>query len=200
MHALLHIADSIEAMGPVWTYWAYPMERECGKIQRAAKGHRFAWASIDKVVLHQAQLDMVKLRYAGMSEELGLRDAATAEKGEHIGNCKSNDPMPASTQLTRRCADAEAKRLLLSQQKEPVVDRSDRELLARALALRFKCDAPVARRWLGLVTFDEWSGIRASDSGDRMYASKRWLPQADSRDACWVQVRLVLHAPDLSSD
>lgn len=26
VHALLHIADSIEAMGPVWCYWAFPME------------------------------------------------------------------------------------------------------------------------------------------------------------------------------
>lgn len=24
VHALLHIADSIEEMGPIWTYWAFP--------------------------------------------------------------------------------------------------------------------------------------------------------------------------------
>ncbi|KAL1684480.1 hypothetical protein GGG16DRAFT_68216, partial [Schizophyllum commune] len=37
IHALLHIADSIEAMGPVWTYWAFPMERFCGRMQRAVR-------------------------------------------------------------------------------------------------------------------------------------------------------------------
>ena len=84
-------ADFIEALGPVWAYWAYPMERECGKIQRAAKGHRFPWASVDKVVLHQAQLDMVKLRYRGMAEELALRRGGI-ERGEAVGNCKFQPP------------------------------------------------------------------------------------------------------------
>jgi hypothetical protein len=32
VHALLHIASSIREMGPVWAYWAFPMERYCGDI------------------------------------------------------------------------------------------------------------------------------------------------------------------------
>lgn len=33
VHALLHLADGIEACGPVWAYWAFPMERFCGILQ-----------------------------------------------------------------------------------------------------------------------------------------------------------------------
>ncbi|KAG8746735.1 hypothetical protein FRC11_012618, partial [Ceratobasidium sp. 423] len=32
LHALLHIADDIENMGPVWAYWAFPMECFCGAL------------------------------------------------------------------------------------------------------------------------------------------------------------------------
>jgi hypothetical protein len=32
IHALLHIADAIKAMGPVWATWAFPTERACGHI------------------------------------------------------------------------------------------------------------------------------------------------------------------------
>ncbi|KAH7903169.1 hypothetical protein BJ138DRAFT_1138781 [Hygrophoropsis aurantiaca] len=37
IHALAHIADSIEDSGPVWTSWAFPMERFCGRLQAAIK-------------------------------------------------------------------------------------------------------------------------------------------------------------------
>ncbi|KAI4518977.1 hypothetical protein K525DRAFT_171142, partial [Schizophyllum commune Loenen D] len=60
---LLHIADSIEAMGPVWTYWAFPMERYCGKLQRMMRSRRFPWSNLDAQVLANAQLDHIKLRY-----------------------------------------------------------------------------------------------------------------------------------------
>ncbi|KIK15584.1 hypothetical protein PISMIDRAFT_31021 [Pisolithus microcarpus 441] len=33
IHALLHVADSIEATGPVWTSWSFPIEHFCGQLQ-----------------------------------------------------------------------------------------------------------------------------------------------------------------------
>ena len=33
IHALLHTADNIEYCGPVWAYWAFPMERYCSVLQ-----------------------------------------------------------------------------------------------------------------------------------------------------------------------
>ncbi|KAJ7028358.1 hypothetical protein C8F04DRAFT_1291327 [Mycena alexandri] len=45
-HALLHIADGMEAAGPVWAYWAFLMER------------------IDGHVVATAQLSIIKVQYA----------------------------------------------------------------------------------------------------------------------------------------
>jgi hypothetical protein len=59
VHALLHIADSIKAMGPVWAYWAFPMERFCGTLQRAVRSRRFPYASIDRFVTETAQLNQI---------------------------------------------------------------------------------------------------------------------------------------------
>src|SRR5713226_5544773 len=32
IHALLHIPDQIRWMGPCWTTWAFPIERQCGVL------------------------------------------------------------------------------------------------------------------------------------------------------------------------
>jgi hypothetical protein len=60
VHALLHIADSIEISGPVWASWAFPMERYCGLLLPAAKSRRFPFSSIDRYVTELAQLTQIK--------------------------------------------------------------------------------------------------------------------------------------------
>ncbi|KAK0461538.1 hypothetical protein IW261DRAFT_1348720, partial [Armillaria novae-zelandiae] len=35
IHALLHVADNIEASELVWTYWTFPMDHFCGLLQPA---------------------------------------------------------------------------------------------------------------------------------------------------------------------
>lgn len=72
IHALLHIADSIVATGPVWTTWAFLMEQYCGLLQLAIKSCRFPYASIDAFVINSARLTQCKLIY-NLSEELSLR-------------------------------------------------------------------------------------------------------------------------------
>lgn len=47
IHALLHIAQDIRFMGPVWVYWAFAMERYCGRLLPAIKSRRFLWANLD---------------------------------------------------------------------------------------------------------------------------------------------------------
>ncbi|KAI0673354.1 hypothetical protein C8Q78DRAFT_1016789 [Trametes maxima] len=72
VHALLHIADEIKAAGPVWAYWAFPMERFCGRLQPAIKNRRYPWASIDRRILELARLSQIKLVY-NLHEELSLK-------------------------------------------------------------------------------------------------------------------------------
>jgi hypothetical protein len=72
IHALLHIADSIKALGPVWAYWAFPMERYCGTLQRAIQNRRFPYASASRFVIETAQLDQIANFY-DVAEVLALR-------------------------------------------------------------------------------------------------------------------------------
>ncbi|KAI0072629.1 hypothetical protein K474DRAFT_1604760, partial [Panus rudis PR-1116 ss-1] len=71
IHALLHIADSILAAGPVWAYWAFPMERYCGLLQPAIRSRRHPYPSLNRFVLDDARLKQVTLKY-GLSDELQL--------------------------------------------------------------------------------------------------------------------------------
>lgn len=72
IHTLLHIVDGIKAMGPVWCYWAFPMERYCGTIQPAICSRRHPFASLAWHVLEDAQLTQIKIYY-DVIDELSLR-------------------------------------------------------------------------------------------------------------------------------
>ncbi|KAA1474205.1 hypothetical protein DENSPDRAFT_860222 [Dentipellis sp. KUC8613] len=63
VHALLHIADMIVLWGPVWAYWAFPMERFCGLIRPAIKSRKHPDASLDRYLLEVAQLFQITLVY-----------------------------------------------------------------------------------------------------------------------------------------
>lgn len=72
VHALLHIADSIGAVGPVWAYWAFPMERYCGLIRPAIKSRKHPDASLDRYVIECAQLAHISLIYNFQDEVFAL--------------------------------------------------------------------------------------------------------------------------------
>lgn len=60
-------------MGPVWCYWAFPMERFCGALGRANLNPRFPFVSMDRHVLEVAQLAQIKYMY-NLFETLDLGD------------------------------------------------------------------------------------------------------------------------------
>ena len=63
IHALLHIAWGIRVASPVWTYWAYPMERHCNTLLQLIRSRRHPYASISSFVTAKSQLDQIKLLY-----------------------------------------------------------------------------------------------------------------------------------------
>ena len=63
IHALLHIAPTIRVMGPVWAYWAFPMECYCGDILHNVKSQQFLYANINKYVTSCTQLTHITLLY-----------------------------------------------------------------------------------------------------------------------------------------
>lgn len=83
VHALLHIADSILIMGPVWCYWAFPMERFCGMISPHVRSRRFPWRSIDRFVLETSQIAQVRLLYPELERHLAFGRKRLAHDDAH---------------------------------------------------------------------------------------------------------------------
>ncbi|PIL29487.1 hypothetical protein GSI_08429 [Ganoderma sinense ZZ0214-1] len=86
VHALLHIADSIEMVGPVWAYWAFAMERYCGSLQPAIRSRRYPYASLNRHVVDRARLAQLKLMYPGLEQKLHF-DSSTPAARVSIEGC-----------------------------------------------------------------------------------------------------------------
>jgi hypothetical protein len=63
LHYLLHITDSIQYIGPVWCYWAFPMERFCSFIGAALKSRRHPWTNITRRIRDVTQLQIIRNLY-----------------------------------------------------------------------------------------------------------------------------------------
>ena len=95
IHALLHIADSILFLGPVWVYWAFAMERFCGRLQRYVASRLHPYATLDRRVLELAQLHAVTANFSlqrHISKAYQLKQ--TEEKGFRLPDCKSLVSIP----------------------------------------------------------------------------------------------------------
>ena len=88
VHALLHIAPTIRAMGPVWAYWAFSMERYCSDIMRHIRSRRFPYASINKYVTSRAQLTQISLLY-NLENDLQLVPRPSHDRDVHLPLCES---------------------------------------------------------------------------------------------------------------
>ncbi|EUC57887.1 transposase family Tnp2 protein, partial [Rhizoctonia solani AG-3 Rhs1AP] len=108
IHSLLHVADDIQQMGPVWGYWAFPMERFCGALARTKISPRFPWESLDERMLQLAQVSQLKHLY-DLSDELNLeprrRHAASGTRYNEYDNLvfvfpRSEDRLP---EAVRNC-------------------------------------------------------------------------------------------------
>ncbi|KZV77781.1 hypothetical protein PENSPDRAFT_679310 [Peniophora sp. CONT] len=73
LHALLHIANDIRHMGPVWCYWAFPTERFCGSLLPAIKSQKHPYACLDHRVQDLSQLLQIKVIF-GLTDDLDLSD------------------------------------------------------------------------------------------------------------------------------
>jgi hypothetical protein len=62
----------MEAAGPVWTYWAFPTERFCGRLLPEIRSRRHPFSNIDNFVVASAKLSQIKIVY-NLDEELSLR-------------------------------------------------------------------------------------------------------------------------------
>lgn len=171
IHALLHIADSIDATGPVWTAWAFPMERFCGSIQPAIKNRRYPYASMSKHVTDEARLTQVQLLY-------NLQDELSFRANPHPQQCFVHSNYPTCILLPPRMATA----------PEPSVLKK----IIAALATRYDASATRVQRICSAECIKTWGKVRRLDGGDTMHAAGVIKPAQDSRDATFVRYETLV--------
>lgn len=88
VHTLLHVADSIEAMGPVGAYWAFPMERWCGYCAQSVHSRRFPWSNIANYAVAAARLHTIKLVYGLGSKLINSTESVIGSSERTYEGCK----------------------------------------------------------------------------------------------------------------
>ncbi|KAI0084430.1 hypothetical protein BDY19DRAFT_987551 [Irpex rosettiformis] len=180
IHALLHIADSIVLAGPVWTSWAFPMERYCAFIQPAFKSRRFPFASVNRFILDHARLSHIQVLYDAAAV---LRLRGEELDGYYGGYCLREYD---------HCAFLPSSRLRTFEQ-------GITSKIIGALCTRFTTTPAVMRRVLH-GEFREWARIRILPNGDTIRAAAYGSTSGaiaqgygnTSRDATFIRYQLLV--------
>ncbi|THH18872.1 hypothetical protein EW146_g2190 [Bondarzewia mesenterica] len=175
IHALLHIADGIEACGPVWAYWAFPMERYCGLIRPAIKSRRRPFASLDRFVVESAQLAQITLLYnLTGSDDIFSRRVCSKVRGQF------QDPS------YKTC-------VLLPPKSDALTSAPLRNKIVKALATRYdKSDSlAMMKNWVNRSQIMEWGKVRIID-GDTISTAAFAGIGDDSRDSSYVRYEVLI--------
>lgn len=195
IHALLHIADSIEAMGPVWCYWAFPMERYCGKLQPAFRSRRFPYAALDRFVVEDAQLTQIKAIYDAAGE-LALQVPRGSVPGMYSHpSCRFSPP--GHMLLDNHSTLTDPTCILLPPSRVVMPKPGVLNSICAALATRYSTPVTQIRKHVKTATIMEWAKVRRvdSDEGDTIRSSSLLCKVSeDSRDASFARVCITVSA------
>jgi hypothetical protein len=187
VHALLHIASSIREMGPVWAYWAFPMERYCGEILPNIRSRRYPYKSIDRYVSARAHLSQIKLLY-NLHQELSLQSLPSSSNDFALPWCKRN------SSLAKVIAESSSQIRLTSPKKASILPHVLRVKFTAVLGTRFQVSAAAIRRTLPKeLQITEYGRVRKLDGGDNMQARELVAPGVDSRDMSFVRVSTYIY-------
>ncbi|KAF9037166.1 hypothetical protein BJ165DRAFT_1312239, partial [Panaeolus papilionaceus] len=163
IHALLHIADGIKACGPVWAYWAYPMERHCNTLLPAIQSRRHPYASIAAFVTAVAQLNQIRLIY-NVENDLNLNPTKLKQYVTFPGYFKLTSPR------------------VLKELSAP-----HRTLIWGHLGTRFGVTASVARSLFALTGDFYHYGRAVLKDEDIIHGRDLKVTQEDTRDASFIR-------------
>jgi hypothetical protein len=189
IHALLHIADSIEAAGPMWAYWAFPMERYCGSLTPAIRSRRFPFPSIDRYITEVAQLTQIKTYHQlhdALSLQLPKSDAAGQFSNPECGYYIAI----ADTDFDMMLIDPTC--VLLPPCDQNCVPEPLFAKILVCLATRFNLEAKEIRPHLQTASVKQYGKVRHLDGGEVMNASALVGLSDYRRDATFIRVSCSL--------
>lgn len=194
VHALLHIAESIRQMGPVWRYWAFPMERYCGKLQPVIRSRRFPYPAIDRFVVEDAQLTQISLLYDLVSA-LSLAPPATSSRGfshPDYSSCillpPSRSGVPSDSKLALIAS------ALVTRSLHPDASPVPLEGTSKKAKGKRKPVIAAVKQWLREAKIVEWGKVRRVDSeeGDTISTSNMGKRGEDRRDNTFVRYEMYV--------
>ena len=187
IHALLHIADSIEMVGPVWAYWAFAMERYCGSLQPAIRSRRHPYASLNRYLVDQAHLVHLKLIYPGLEKRLDFDPTKDSSRTVSIQGCASSfNTVNLST--NRRLSSPDNTCILLYPRRTLDITRGLQDKILSCLCTtRYDIPVPHLRRLLPTVV-QHWGKLRILPAGDTIRAASLQTHAEDRRDCTFVRV------------
>ncbi|EUC56018.1 transposase family Tnp2 protein, partial [Rhizoctonia solani AG-3 Rhs1AP] len=181
-HYLLHIADSIEYMGPIRCYWAYPMERFCSFVLNSVKSRRYPYANIDERVLNRARLQIILHKYQLIDKE-------------PFSGRKRREESDGAT-LVRGYPNIY---LLSPHGKLLQVDRNLRRQIVRYLTTCFEILSPAAEELIP-DELEQWGRLRIGNGGDEVHARGYHKLRSDGRDAAFYELMVDQDADNPSVD
>ncbi|XP_006464005.1 hypothetical protein AGABI2DRAFT_145161 [Agaricus bisporus var. bisporus H97] len=171
LHALLHIAWGIKVAGPVWTYWAYPMERHCNTLLPSIRSRRHPYASINAFVVATAQLDQICLTY-DLYKELSLSLLEENEETASI-HILTHDSYPSYK--------------LYPPKRVELISPSLRAKIYATLATRLNTTSTIIQAAIPLDQPILQFGKVVRLEGDRMMADDLSQSREDTRDATYIK-------------
>ena len=172
-------------MGPVWAYWAFPMERYCGDVVRNIRSRRFPYISINRYITSRAQLTHITLLY-DLDEKLCLQPPASRDRNLMLDLCTFSTPQ----QIYEFTLVLDPLYVLTPPKRSAeVIQRSLWMKLTASLATRFDTSAQIIRRLIpNNSKFVQYGRVYQLEGGDTMHARELNPPQSDSRDMSFVRV------------
>jgi hypothetical protein len=159
-------------MGPVWCYWAFPMEQLCGALGRANLNPRYPFVSMDCRVLEVAQLAQIKYMY-NLFEMLDLGDHTQALAK---GTCYS--AYPASIFVRPRCVI--------------MLNSSLARQLGSYIGEMYDVDSKAVERHIKGRKFNVWAKMQLTCdmNGLKMVTGHAFMPDTETprRDTTYIKV------------
>jgi hypothetical protein len=173
-------------MGPVWAYWAFPMECHCGNILYNVRSRQFPYASINKYVTSCAQLAHLTLLY-GLHEKLSLLPPICHDTDVKLPLYKS---LVILMNLLAHHNELDPL-YVLTPPKGPVETLSPhlRTKLVATLATHFNKSVQIIQKLIPQNTrFPQYGCVHQLEGGDTMHTHDFVLLRSDSQDMLFVQV------------
>ncbi|THU87004.1 hypothetical protein K435DRAFT_822023 [Dendrothele bispora CBS 962.96] len=174
IHALLHVADSIEWCGPAWAYWSFPTERYCNRIQPAIKSRRYPWACIDIYITDYAVLSIIKMNY-----DLGETLRMQGQLGS-VGRKRFSHPSYQDCILLSPCRPYSS------------ITQFHHDKIVVHFSTRFKTDVASIRQYYKRDQVEQWAKVRFTDDGDDIKAATIDGDSEDKRDATYLRYDMLV--------